>query len=506
MKNNVLIKNELEANLFAAKVMRITIGVLLVVLLLNIVKIFIVPMNIMVPAISISIFLLFLPTLFINILKKNSSSMKFLIIAVSLVMITLLNSLLTYHTTLMYLFPIGMASLYFSKRLSIATTVGTIISLSICMVSSLSLGGVPDLNFSTMQKVLVFGIVPRSLVLFAVSSIFIALSSRTSRLLNSMMSAEKTEEMLRRTLELKEISKDTSIDVNSVVKSLVDFTETTHTEANNVAQKADNLVAKTQDAFAQLSDNSNKLSDVSSSLLESSQKLIEATTKTDRVVSDVRDSIAVIENADESMNDIFTSTKTSVGYMKELEEDSKKIDEVVNIIKSMADQINLLALNASIEAARAGEAGRGFTVVADEVRKLAEDSKQSTESISALVTSMMKNTEEASRWMETSHDSVIKGRKSFENIKKVFNEIGGNLEELNGHIVDSNDAIKNCSDESMNLSNSLNITVNSSEDSLNHIESIASSVSTQLNCIENIKGYVHNIGNKMEKLVEVVDR
>ena len=120
----------------------------------------------------------------------------------------------------------------------------------------------------------------------------------------------------------------------------------------------------------------------------------------------------------------------STDAMSHLQQESNKIGSVMDVIKAVAEQTNLLALNAAIEAARAGEAGRGFAVVADEVRGLAQRTQKSTEEIEGLVAGLQNGTQQVAAVMNNSRsltDSSVeltrKAGVSLENITRTVSNI-----------------------------------------------------------------------------------
>lgn len=132
---------------------------------------------------------------------------------------------------------------------------------------------------------------------------------------------------------------------------------------------------------------------------------------------------AVIENAAQEMNNIAESVKQSSEHIESLNARSTQINSIISTIQEIADQTNLLALNAAIEAARAGEQGRGFAVVADEVRQLAARTSQSTSEISTMIHSIQEDTSSASTSMGKTLEQALHGVELAQETGEVIDKI-----------------------------------------------------------------------------------
>ncbi|MCL4758418.1 MAG: methyl-accepting chemotaxis protein [Rhodocyclaceae bacterium] len=155
-----------------------------------------------------------------------------------------------------------------------------------------------------------------------------------------------------------------------------------------------------------------------------------------------RDGARVIGDVVEDIQHIATTVDQAAEAVRALGDHSREIASMVNVIKAVADQTNLLALNAAIEAARAGEQGRGFAVVADEVRKLAERTSASTEEIARIVGLITTGTERAVLSMEKQVDEVKAGVEKAGHAGEAIGRIRKSSDEVVAAVAEISTALK----------------------------------------------------------------
>jgi twitching motility protein PilJ len=182
----------------------------------------------------------------------------------------------------------------------------------------------------------------------------------------------------------------------------------------------------------QINSASSQISDIALSIQQVSKNSAESAEVAQRSVQIAANGAEVVRQTIDGMDSIRDQIQETSKRIKRLGESSQEIGSIVELISDIAEQTNILALNAAIQAASAGEAGRGFAVVADEVQRLAERSSNATKRIEMLVQTIQSDTNEAVSSMEQTTAEVVSGARLAEDaglalveIEKVSNDLAG---------------------------------------------------------------------------------
>lgn len=224
-----------------------------------------------------------------------------------------------------------------------------------------------------------------------------------------------------------------------------------HTVLERLDQQGDRLRSMSEDnrdrsrqQFESIEEEKTQLDGVASAVQEMSHSVQEIAGNAESSAQEAnsantiaQDGLKELNTAAANIQHLVDSMDSTSQAVNQLAQDSEEIRSVISVISSIAEQTNLLALNAAIEAARAGEQGRGFAVVADEVRSLASKTQESTETISAIINKLISATDNTVTSINTgmdisrsSHDSINKVQQSISQLAEAIQKVDRNTETI----------------------------------------------------------------------------
>ncbi|MGD0887326.1 MAG: methyl-accepting chemotaxis protein [Thermodesulfovibrionales bacterium] len=229
--------------------------------------------------------------------------------------------------------------------------------------------------------------------------------------------------------------------------------------AQSVASASEELSASSGQMSRGVAEQSGRSAQIATSSSEMSQTILDIAKNAADIASSAKeasvrakDGKAIVNESAAEVNEIANSVSKSARLITSLGERSKQIGEIINVIKDIADQTNLLALNAAIEAARAGEQGRGFAVVADEVRKLAERTTKATSEIGGMIGAIQNEVGIAVNSMDEANNRVELGVQGVTKAGESLNTIVASVDSLQSMV----QQIATATDEMSTVSETIN--------------------------------------------------
>ena len=363
-----------------------------------------------------------------------------------------------------------------------------------------------DENFNETMMYVAIGIAIVEVILFIAAGV---LSGRMIDPITKLTAVLKTLATgdFRKNGSFDSINTDMDNEIGAMGRAVLSMKKNIRSMMGTVVVSAEQVAAASEQLTASADQSANAIHLVADSIVnvagactEQFTAVEEATTQTDKLAENMEHFKNTLDDATSRIHATNTAAKegeTNVGkavnqmqliessvsesarVISELGEESDKIGKIVDAISGIAEQTNLLALNAAIEAARAGEHGRGFAVVADEVRKLAEQSQLSAHEISELIGSIQEKSQNAVKAMQSGVERVQSGTEAVDNARKTFREIADMVMKVNDNSGQMEEIVDKLSDSSGVIAKSVDKINEKSRDVARESETVSASSEEQ---------------------------
>lgn len=250
--------------------------------------------------------------------------------------------------------------------------------------------------------------------------------------------------------------------IRDIISNVTEAVLATSSASSQISSSTEQMAAGAQEQTMQTNEIAGAIEEMTGTIVENTRSASLAVEKAKLAGDKARVGGKIVDDTIIGMNKINDVVLKSASTIEELGKSSNQIGEIIQVIDEIADQTNLLALNAAIEAARAGEQGRGFAVVADEVRKLAERTSKATKEIGVMITKIQSDTLNAVESMKLGTNEVKNGKELSEKAGVALKEIITEAENVANIVLQvaqaSNEQSKASDDISRNIEAITNVT------------------------------------------------
>ena len=294
------------------------------------------------------------------------------------------------------------------------------------------------------------------------ASLVVMVDALKQHIENARLESANAQEQSKKAMAAMEKAEAASAEARQKTQAMLQAAERLEGVAQVVSTASTQLSAQieqsdrgTAETSQRLTEAATAMNEMNATVQEVARNAAQASTASAETRQKAQDGAAIVSRSLDSINHVHQSSLRLKEDMAQLGSHAQDISRIMGVISDIADQTNLLALNAAIEAARAGEAGRGFAVVADEVRKLAEKTMASTQDVGAVISAIQHST-------ATSMESVDKAVQEVDRAAEFANQSGTALEVIVSTVdatADQVNAIAAASEEQSAASEEINHTI-----------------------------------------------